>query len=494
MYGLPRRAFGLSVLLVMLATAAHVADAQDAGHATPLLAPDHWAVRAAFRAEALGLVEFHPAQRAVPVIQVAEALGTAARGAEGRLAAPAEAWRRRFREEFGVDPAVGAAGVTWWSAAAGAGIDVRRGAAAPGTGIFEWEERTGAEPLADRAVPVLATRVGMAPNSWSGFMAAPRMVGARLGVPEWEAAVASGPLRVSLGRRPVGYGSGGVVMSGSGPVERLEVASAGAVRLPGVARLLGPITLNTFIGPLREARHPDTPWLWGASGGIRPHPRFRLSVHRAAMLGGGDNPTPMTARTMVPTLVGFHVGDLANQVVSVDMRWRLPTDLLLPATAYLEWGAEDSAGAWKNVPGTVAGLWLPALPGLPGVSLGGERARFAPACCGNPPWYRHRQFLGGWAADDRPLGHPLGGNGTEWAAYLDMDGLASDVRLAGRLFLRQREVENLFAHERRGNSRGFSVDAAWRPWSSVEGRVDLRGDYASGWAEQSGSVTLYVFF
>ena len=47
-----------------------------------------------------------------------------------------------------------------------------------------------------------------------------------------------------------------------------------------------------------------------------------------------------------------------------------------------------------------------------------EYAHFAHSCCGNPPWYRHKQFPGSWALRDVPLGHSLGGEGTEWLGFL----------------------------------------------------------------------------
>src|SRR5206468_3168191 len=75
--------------------------------ASPLLPFEHWAVRAARRAEAMGLTRFFPAQRAVPRSQVARALADAARNAESpalrRLTA---GWAARFVEEF---PEYGAA-------------------------------------------------------------------------------------------------------------------------------------------------------------------------------------------------------------------------------------------------------------------------------------------------------------------------------------------------------------------------------------------------
>jgi hypothetical protein len=176
----------------------------------------------------------------------------------------------------------------------------------------------------------------------------------------------------------------------------------------------------------------------------------------------------------------------------VDGRLRLPTEDFLPLTLYLEWGAEDAAGAWWDVPGRVFGVSVPALPGLPEVEAGAEYARFSGFCCGNPPWYFHGEFLGNWVAEDVPLGHPLGGEGWEALAYLNADALDARLRLEARGFLRERsdaglftlqQAGNLFAPARTGRSWGGSLDAAWRVTPSLEARVRLFRDAGDGWSE-----------
>ena len=71
--------------------------------ASPLLPPEHWAVRAAARAEAMGLADnYLPAQRAVPRAVVFAVLAHADAMAADRpgLARLTAGWVARFREEF----------------------------------------------------------------------------------------------------------------------------------------------------------------------------------------------------------------------------------------------------------------------------------------------------------------------------------------------------------------------------------------------------------
>jgi hypothetical protein len=212
----------------------------------------------------------------------------------------------------------------------------------------------------------------------------------------------------------------------------------------------------------------EKPMFVGMRGSIQPHSRLGVGATRAVMFGGVGN-TDVGARDLVYMLIGKHAGkgsELDNQVVSFDLNYRPPVGAL-PLAFYLEWGMEDSAGAWWNVPGLVLGLEVPALPGVPELGVGVERSSFASSCCGNPIWYRHWAFRHGWTDDGRLLGHPLGGHGTEWLTYARADLFGARVHLDLGLFTRDRGVENLLAPERMGRSRG--------------GRLGVDGLIGDGW-------------
>ena len=471
--------------------------------AAPSLPHDHWAVRAARRAEALGLAPgFFPAQGAVPLDAVGRALhGAAARAVTERpgLAATADAWSRRFREEFRRFEGVGAR----WSGAAGGGGSAETGRLVPGSRIFA--ERTSPRALPDReegaAHGLLAGAAGPV------FARAEVHAGSSgAGVPRWEAGARWGHVSLSAGDEAIAYGparAGGIVLSGAAPLTRVQLETARPLQFVGILRVLGRATFHTAVSRMDEERHPGEPWFFSARVGVQPHPRFTVGVSRAAIFGGDSVDVPTTPRNVSRMLVGMLTGVFENQVVAMDFRWRLPTERALPVTAYLEWGAEDAAGAWRDVPARTVGAWIPALPALPQLALGAEYTRFALFCCGNPPWYSHAGQVGGWVHEQRPLGHPLGGEGWEALGYAQGELLDARLRIEGRAFLRERgdrglatpqRAANLYAPDRAGRSVGASLDASYRFGSRLEGRAQLFRDAGRGWREQRATAGVaYIF-
>jgi hypothetical protein len=267
-----------------------------------------------------------------------------------------------------------------------------------------------------------------------------------------------------------------------------------------VLRVFGGVTLHTFMSPVGGERHPDEPWLWGARLAFQPHRRLTFAVNRASIFGGE---TGVTARRLAGMFVGVIRGTtFENQVLSLEGRWRLPTDALLPATAYLEWGADDGAGALHEMPARVGGILFPALPGLPEVSAGAEYARVEDLCCGHGPWYFNSTHPGNWARGTAPLGHPLGGQGWEAAAYARADLLASRLRMHVRGFARERSDAgldtlgggNLYSPQRTGGSTGFAADAAYRFAPRAELRAAARREAGDGWSERAFEAAVSVFF
>jgi hypothetical protein len=129
------------------------------------------------------------------------------------------------------------------------------------------------------------------------------------------------------------------------------------------------------------------------------------------------------------------------------------------------------------------GVLIGAVPGVPALAVGAERATFAGHCCGNPPWYRHSALP--WMDRRIPLGHPLGGQGNEWLAYARADLAAARLRLEARAFRRVRGPENLYAPTRLGRSLGGGLDVAIRPYAAVEAFAGGAVEDGAGWRERS---------
>jgi hypothetical protein len=505
-FGLRVRVALLACVIVALAIASPVrAAAQEQAYpdvsASPALPLGHWAVVAAKRAEALGLVrQYLPAQTAVPRHLVGHALREAAeRAAESapHLEALTQDWLMRFAQEFAADSGVfGGSGVRNLGTSGTLGYVHDRGRVHPGAGLFP-DRLTGAALVPDRSALLGGVSVAAGIGSNLSLLIEPLAQPEGLQLQGWEVRAGWRNLGLSAGRQPVGYGysaSGGVVLSGSEPIDRFQFETLEPFRLPSLFRRIGLISAHAFLGRLDEPRHPGDPYIWGMAGSVQPHPRLTVSVHRASIIAGDSIATPLTPRTFFRTFIGHNLLGFENEVVAGQLRMRLPTERFLPLTLYTEWGAEDAAGAWRDVPGRLYGIYVAAMPGLPQAALGAEHVSFAHSCCGNPPWYRHHPHAGGWVMDERPLGHPLGGQGEQSTVYAQADLLGARLRLNGQLFARRREGENLYVPGREGTSTGFEAGGIMRVHRRSDAMLTIYREAGAGWTERSFALGLRAYF
>jgi hypothetical protein len=465
-----------TMALVLMAVPSGPLAAQPAGH-TPYLDSDHWARGVLARVHGLGLTPpgFDPGTAALTVGEAAAALEFASRRAPAAGAELAVGWLGRLRREYpglarealdGEDPRDGPRRfpLRHLGGSALGGVDAASGRVHGGVGYWmhAW---SGPRPIPDHAGERLA--LDWSGEVWPGLAVrlAPELVAGSVPTPRWHVAGRVGFLGLWAGRRDqrLGGGLGGTVV-----VTDLEHAAVGAhtarpIELPGFLRHVGPIRAELGVGRGEDNGVFGRPWLWHARMRVEPHPRFELAVNRAAMFGGDGN-TPITARHLLVMFYGDHsgeAGEFDNQVVALEARYRLPIDAL-PLVLLVEWGFEDAAGAWRDVPGRLVSLLAPALPGVPSLGAGFEWTTFAPHCCGNPKWYRNWTFLEGWTDAGRPIGHPLAGHGTELRLVADWTSPGGGVQLGTQAFGRDRGEENLFAPQRMGRSVGGSarLDAA----------------------------------
>ncbi|HEU0055357.1 MAG TPA: capsule assembly Wzi family protein, partial [Longimicrobium sp.] len=274
----------LAVDTVARAASAPASIPDEVDAPSPLIEAGHWAVRAAARAEALGLTTHYlPAQRSVPRAAVERALREAAERAAAErpeLAALTAGWHARFLEEFREFRPESA-----WRRAAVAPLAGRwslggrsdEGRLSPARGLVDFRQPAVALPDEDRAFALSEIGVGL-----GRFAVADVELVGELGdgdegldAHRWEVAVGAGAWRLGFGEEPVGYGyggAGGVVLS-STPMPRVELQTSRPVRLPWVLSRLGDASFHTFVSRMDEARHPGDPWMWGARASFQPHPR-----------------------------------------------------------------------------------------------------------------------------------------------------------------------------------------------------------------------------
>jgi hypothetical protein len=503
-FGRSRAALWQVVVCTALAVAAAPAAGQVAGAgAAPYLEPTHWAHTALRRAAAFGLIgdEMERGTWSLDRLEAVALLERAAERAQGQGAAFArilEAQAARLRAELPSATArlAGESVRALTESTVGVGYDRRTGdvLTALGGPPFIEEEPT---PVADVSDPFATLDLVHYGGRWATRIQTAALIG-EMRVGEAYGLASVGAVEFWLGWRHLrlGPGTDAVVLSGAPSLGGGGIETD-AFRLPWFLDALGPVRARMALVQMREVAPFEHPWLWVLRASLQPHPRVAVGLNRAAMVAATDQTREEFVKQLLFVLVGKHgegeLNEQDNQIASVDLSYRPPLGPV-PLMLYVEWGLEDSAGAWRDVPGVVAGAYLAAAPGAPWLGLNVEAATFSESCCGNPWWYRHRGFLGGWTEQRRPLAHSLGGHGTEWSARADASALAGRVEADLRLYVRDRREENLFSHLRLGGSTGGRVGVSALGWWDM--RVGLSGEHERGsdWSRTELDLTLSVPF
>lgn len=353
-----------------------------------------------------------------------------------------------------------------------------------GAGVGYDSAWSGARPIGDIAEGGVGVRVAAA--------VAPHLAASvatfNNDTDELQLNLGAGFLGAWIGRREVGYGvgdGGGLVLDAS-RLDALGVFLTRPLRIP----LLGPTRFEMHLGRidnvlnLNGTERDIEPWFWTARGSFEPFSGVRVGINRGMMFGGEGN-LPVTFERVARNVAGFYTEDgessFANQIISIDFRLRLPG---APLTAYLDWGSDDAAGGWWDVPAILGGLEYVRVDSLYDVAIGVEHLQFSATCCGNSIWYRNAWFRGSWADGEALLGHPLGGHGREWRLFAS-GSFGSSVQANAALFTRRRRDENILSPELQGQSSGLRAGADIAAARYI--RVILNGEAEWGDADWSSS-------
>ncbi len=484
---------------------AAAADGLPSYGVSPLLPPEHWAVRAAARLDGVGLVTgWLPANQAAPMYMVWAALTEGARRAEAErpaLAAVARGWKEKFEQEWrGIDEK-GLLRFLGGQASVGYqydGVSPEPAATPPAPWSLTPPQENG---------PFLAAEAAGALSDNLALLVAP--VGTTWQV-RWsgELVAGIGPVSLSAGRAPgqAGFGApgAGVVLGGEPYRDRVEFQIYRPVDI-----YIGLLTVDVSLARVGAPTHADGTLLWEWSLQYQPVPRLTFGLQSGVMTGGSTweeiTGQPFTIGDFIRAITyqggGWQNNGYGNNVFSVSGRWRLPTEGWVPITLYGEWGGDDNGGAWLQAPGIGAGLLVPSLPFAPEVSVGLEASFFGEVCkeqtggtfCRSPGyslnWYTH---VYSWTLGNLPLGHRLGGNGRELFLYWAADLLDARLLVRGDGFLRDRFSGNLYSPYS-GSSAGFDLQVTWRLGI---GELGVSGGYegASGWRAGGAGARATVYF
>lgn len=494
---MPMHRVGMLLLLSAVVGASAAGQAVDssraserrpANAASPFLPAESWAVAAVRRLDALGLAGD----------DFAFGDGSLTRHAVGRVLR--DAVERAKREQPQLEPMAS----MYWSrfarefrATARALEDSGQQSAAP----VEGSVRAGFARQTGRLFPVRTTtgRAGLGPfpradlSEPEGTAGATLLVGRylaaalegqyadeRLTFGESHAVVGWRKVAVWAGRRAPAFGpgaGGGLLFSGTAPLSGGGVTITEPVRLPWALRHVGAIRFEALLSRLDSNADIRHPWIVASHASLSPHPRLLVGVTQTFMFAG-DGLAPFTFRNFISMYGGKRLANLdsvtlskfENGLVSAELRFRPPIPGV-PMVLYLEMGTEDSHSdlssnaPWRVVPARVMGVYLPSIGRNASLSLGLEHTYFSGPCSGcsyYATWYRHYLFKDGWTVDRQPIGHALGGEGSEWLAYGGWDDRGGRFRVTGRAFRRNRGPYNLYSPLLAGSSTGGRLDGMYQ--------------------------------
>ncbi len=476
--------------------------------APALLPPGHWAAQAVWTLHGLGALAgtVDRGRRRLTVGEAARLIRGADAGEDPTAAAVLARARRRLESDFPSTGVPSSRGATFrLRGAAGASAIVRGDEVGTRTGRLSSARDADGHfiPVDEAPSPPRPDGVRAEPD---GFAALGNdrlaLVGEARSTANSDvvlaayAAATAGPVSFWAGRSAPGYGPGrhgSQVLSGDREVLGGGLATTRPFRFPWFLEGLGDIQVETFLGLLERNREIDDPLLWGMRASATPHPRFGFGASRAAMFGGDGNEGSGFGHFLEILVLERSPGLPAeNQTGALDAWFRPPLGGL-PLVAWVEWGSDDTAGGLFQVPGVVAGLEVPALPGLAPLGVAVEAAWLAGQGGGNGPWYWHGFFPAGWAVKGEPLGHPLGGEGTEFLLGLDVR-LLETTRVSVDLFRRDRGQDNLYAPVREGSSNGAELKVDFQPTRLGEISLLAYVEEGDGWTRGGGTLAGRVRF
>ncbi len=495
-YHVKHAALTVFTILIALTSTARPGAGQESSqtHASPFLPSSHWSVATARRLAALDLADqdFGWGAGSLTILSIGRVLHDApiiAQKKHPELVYLALGYWQRFVREFPLtsaklDPAAATSNAGLAEGWVAAGYSSATGRVYPVRSLnYSREDVAGPFPRSDLSEARLTSELNLSLGRYLAGSLSPEHRDGDWGLREGYALVRLKKLGLWGGRRAPSFATGaggGIVLDGTAAFTGGGVATTEPFRLPWALRHIGAIRFESFLSRLDSNATVPEPWFLGTHVSISPHPRLMIGATQAYMFGG-EGVAPVTLRTVWSMFRSHGItsagSEFENGLASWEVRFRPPVPVV-PLSLYMEWGTDDNHSAWTLFPARVIGAQIPSVPGIPALSLGLEHAGFSRPPCTGPgsqphceyyaTWYRHYLFKDGWTVDRQPIGHPLGGDGSEWLAYGSWDDPASRFRVDARLFRRYRGAYNIYSPDREGRSFGGQVSTVYRATSNMD--------------------------
>jgi hypothetical protein len=287
------------------------------------------------------------------------------------------------------------------------------------------------------------------------------------------------------GRYPVALGMRGreTQLLGAARIDGASIRRGEPLHPGDALRRIGPVTGELFFGrPVGDIGSYRDPFLTGARIALRPRRNVTLGLNRVTLFGGEGNDEPITPKNLVLMLIGFtsYFGkdtSFENSLASADLTV-LTSIAETPLVLSAEWAFEDFGLSFLVVPGITLGAELPEVAALRDWSASLRHTRMTRSCCGYPSWYHHMDFGAGWVLDRQPLGHPLGGHGSETRFSATRSPLLDGVGVELSAGRRVRGRQNIYAPTLTGESwladAGVEIGLSGTLRVGFSGAVELR--------------------
>jgi Capsule assembly protein Wzi/PAP2 superfamily len=179
--------------------------------------------------------------------------------------------------------------------------------------------------------------------------------------------------QISFGNQSLSWGPGRggslLLSNNAAPFPMLRIVPVNAFEIPGVSKILGPFSVEQFVGRLEGHGGPSQPWIYGQKASLKPFRSLEFAYSRTTMIGG-TGADPVTTANVLESVFG-RVNSVTGSVpgdsrTAIDWTWRLPhmNDWV---TLYGEMEDDDDLIPLQNVAKSVLrpGIYFARLPSLP---------------------------------------------------------------------------------------------------------------------------------
>jgi membrane-associated phospholipid phosphatase len=162
-----------------------------------------------------------------------------------------------------------------------------------------------------------------------------------------------------------GLGGSLLLSNNAAPIPMLRISPQKSAEIPGVSKILGPVSFEQFFGRLDGHHGPSQPWIYGQSISMKPLRSLEFSYSRTTVIGGTGH--SLTSGKLFDSVFG-RVNSAENSVpgdshTALDWTWHVPGVRHL-LTFYGELEDDDDLIPVQNLAKSVLrpGIYLSRLP------------------------------------------------------------------------------------------------------------------------------------